>query len=205
MEIDTDRLQERLYLFGGIALGPHRGLSYGRRAEGGDGLQILHQQRTRHDRGEVVIIRDLRTAGREQLFCRALGDVEESVDLVLLNGMASLSDTRITSHHLRALEAVETTDDAAGGGCIIEVDDTDRHILRQSLVHQRSEEQQREERKDQHAEAVNAILQKNLAFTLRNRPDVYQVSHLMIRLMPGRRPSSFSTGRALTSNVRRSY
>ena len=86
MGIDDDRLQHRLYLLRCESPGPHGGLPYSCRAEGGDGLQILHQQRTRHDRGEVVIIRDLRTAGREQLFCRALGDVEESVDLVLLNG-----------------------------------------------------------------------------------------------------------------------
>ena len=59
VQVNADGLQEGLYLFGGIALGPHRGLSHGSRTEVGNGLQVLHQQCTRHDGGEVVIIGNL--------------------------------------------------------------------------------------------------------------------------------------------------
>ena len=136
MEIDADGLQKSLYLSGREALGTHRGLSHSSRTEGGDGLQILHQQCSRHNRGKIIIIGNLRTTGGNQLIRRSLGDIEKCIYLVFLDGMTSLCHTCITGYHLRTLEAIETTDNAARGRCIVEVDHTYRHILRQSLVHQ---------------------------------------------------------------------
>jgi hypothetical protein len=72
---------------------------------------------------------------------------------------------------LRTLESVEFLYQGTTGGGIVEIDHPHRHILWQSFVHQRSEEHHRQQRKDDHAEEVNAIHIQNLAFTPRYSQD----------------------------------
>ena len=98
MQIDTDGLKECHHLFLRIALGTHRGLPHGSRTKVGDGLQIFHQQRTRHHRGHIIIIGYLRPATGEQLIGGSLGNIEKRIDLVLMNGATSLSHRWIMSH-----------------------------------------------------------------------------------------------------------
>jgi hypothetical protein len=105
-----------------------------------------------------------------------LGFVRED----LVYGVTGGSDGRIMRHHVGALETVEPTNQRTGGGGIVEIDHAHGHLLRQTLVEQRREEQQRQQRKHDHPEEVEGILSPNLQRALRNRPDVDQVPHQVV-------------------------
>ena len=98
MEVNANGLKKSLYLLRGIPLGPHRGLPYCGRTEVGDGLQILHQQRSRHDGSHVVIIRDLRLATSKQVVRRSMWDIEKRIDFISLDGLTGCGHTRIVGN-----------------------------------------------------------------------------------------------------------
>ena len=100
MKVDTNGLQEGLYLATGKATGTHGGLSDSRRPQRTDGLQVLHQQRACHHRCIAVIVRYLGLPAGQQFVGGAFRNIEECVNLVLLDGMASLSNRRITVYDL---------------------------------------------------------------------------------------------------------
>ena len=178
MEVDAYGLKKGHNLTLSIATGTHGGLTNGRRTKIGDGLEVFHQQRARHDAGQVVIVGYLRLAGRQQVVGSALGDIEEGVDLVLLNSTPGLGHTGVTGHHLRALEAIQATDERAGGRGIVEIDHTHWHILRQSVVHKRCKEYHRQDWENHHAEDVDRIVDHNLHLAQRHLPDHFQTFHV---------------------------
>ena len=102
----------------------------------------------------------------------AIKSIDEKFSVNTVNGTSGISHTGIASHHARVLESIETAHQTTRGRGIVKIDHTYRHILRQTLVHQRREEDHRQERKRHHAEAVNVILTKNATLAPCYLPDL---------------------------------
>ena len=118
------------------------------------------------------------------------------------------------SNNVARLKSIETTYQISGGRCVIQVDDTNRHIHRLSFLQHRSKEEHRQQREDNHTERIDGVTQKNPALPHRQRIYVPQCLqdrmfnydyYLITSDIPGRKPSMASTGRALTSKVFKSY
>ena len=98
MEVDGNGLEEGLDLPVGIAAGLHGGLSDGCGAEGGDGLEVAHEEGSGGVVDAAVIIRHFGLSGRQEVVGGSLGDIEEGVDLVLLDGLARLGGVGVVGH-----------------------------------------------------------------------------------------------------------
>ena len=98
MQIHRNGLQESLNLIVSKSLGAHGGLSDGSRAQRRDGFQVLHQQGTGSQRRIGIIVGYLGLTGSQQLLGSTLGNIEESVDLVALNGLSGFRDAGIMGH-----------------------------------------------------------------------------------------------------------
>ena len=147
----------------------------------------------------------------------AVGDVDADGEYELVvkwlptdwkdNATAGFSHTGITADDLCRLEGVELPHQLARSWGVVKVDNTDGHVGRLSVGHQRSEKHCDDYRKNNHAEQVHPVLAHYAALAARHakKPSYKRVfnrhttNHLIIKDIPGRRPSNLSTGRALTS------
>ena len=136
-----------------------------RTTERGDGLQVSEKERASRQRHTAIVERNLRLLGSHQSCFRAFGDVEEGIDVVLLDGMASLSHILVMCHHLGGLEGIELVNQLSGGRRVVLVNDTHRHVGRHSASHQGGEENHHHDREEYHAEPVDGILPHDAAFS----------------------------------------
>ena len=86
------------------------------------------------------------------------GNVEESVYLVLLNGLSGISHTVVVCDDAASLKGVKATDEGARGGTVVEVYDSDGHVLRLPIMHQVCEKDDDGNWEDDHAEPVDGVL-----------------------------------------------
>ena len=110
VQVDADGLQEGGNLLIGKTFGSHSGLPNGSRTQRGYCLQVAVKQRARCERSLAVVERNLGLTGREHSVGGSFRNVEESVDLVFLNGVAGLVDVGIVGNHVARLERVEFAD-----------------------------------------------------------------------------------------------
>ena len=215
MKVDGNGLKHRHGLFWRKSLGLHGFLPHCSRPQRTDGLEVAIQQGARRERGIAVVERNLRSSGSQQLSCRSFRYIQVGIDLVPLDGLTGLLHTVVVAHHLTGLEAVELTDQGACGGRVVEIDNAHGHISRLTFAKDGGEEYDDGNREHHHAETIDGVLSQYATFTAGNTE--YPCQRITLQLstinyqffimsdIPGRKPSNFSTGRAFTSKVFRSY
>ena len=178
MEVDGDGLEEGADLTVGEAAGLHGGLSDGCGAEGGDGLEVAHEEGSGGVIDAAVIIRHFGLSGRQEVVGGSLGDIEEGVDLVLLDGLSGFGEVGVVGHDAGCLEGIETADEGAGGGGVVEIDHADGHLLGLSAMEHRGEEEDGEDGEDNHAEQVNRCVYQDAALALRHSENPFYCTDL---------------------------
>ena len=168
VQVDGDGLQESLDLFVSIAASPHGGLSDGRRAQHGNGLQVAIEQSARYHRRHRVIKGYLGLTAAQQVVGSAFGNVEESIYLILLDGLTRGTHRREVGNDAAGLEGVQPADDTARRRRIVQIHHTDGHLHGLSLLHHGSEEQHHSHRKHHHAEKIDGVVADDVALTQGN-------------------------------------
>lgn len=85
-------------------------------------------------------------------------------------------------HDAGCLEGIETADEGAGGGGVVEIDYADGHLLGLSAMEHGGEEEDGEDGEDNHAEQVNRCVYQDAAFALRHSENPFYCTDLLFHV-----------------------
>ena len=140
-------------------------------------------------------------------------DQEDAIDATLLHLVSRLVEGGALHAYGSLLEGVELADEAARGGCVVEIDDGHGQVGGQAAAHERGEEKETADGGHDHAKEVDRVGHQAAQLPSGDAQDgVYAfakghrlLGRLMMTDMPGRRSATGDVGRARTSKVFESY
>ena len=139
MRIDHNRLQKSHGLSRGCPFGEEHRAGGGPPHELTHGAHVLVEQGTRHEISVVGVERHRGRLLSQQFARRSLGNIVEGVDFAAAHGVDGFLGRGIVLHDVRVLKGIEIRSQRASGHAVVQIDQTHRHVGRQTLPHQRGE------------------------------------------------------------------
>ena len=170
MQFDLDGLEQRHNLTLCHTHSLEFGFCHTCISEGGDGLEVAHEQRTSREERHGVIEGNPRLATCQHIGGTIARKIYEGIYLASLQCLACGSHIGITRLDMSVLEGIERAHHLARHRRIVEIDNTHRHFGRLSLPHQCGEKYHHQQGKHHQTGYIKPIVAHKSHFALNNFP-----------------------------------